>query len=261
MTEARTGAPVVSTDAGPAPLPTVWDVPPKLAPRATVLLLPGRGEDPLVYERFGRRLAADAYPVRVLADPSRRPEEAAAQVRAALAEPGLPGPVVLAGSDAGALFAVGLAASGEVAVDALVLAGLPVQAAAQPQATGWEDELATRTACPTHRGRLAEPGRVAPGALFNPLPREWYERADLSKVTVPVLGLHGTADPVSPLAVVRSAYAAAPHAELVSLADGRHDAFNDISHRTGAATVVLFLERLRQGGGLAPIAVNEQLWP
>jgi hypothetical protein len=34
-------------------------------------------------------------------------------------------PFVLAGSDAGALFAVGLAARGEVEVDALLLAGLP----------------------------------------------------------------------------------------------------------------------------------------
>ena len=76
---------------------------------------------------------------------------------------------------------------------------------------------------------------------------------------MPVLGLHGAADPVSPLAAVRERYAAAPHAELVSIAGGRHDAFNDITHRTAAATVVLFLERLRNGADLTPIAVRESL--
>ena len=48
-------------------------------------------------------------------------------------------------------------------------------------------------------------------------------------------------------------------AELVSIADGRHDAFNDITHRTAAATIVLFLERLRAGAALPLIAVPEQL--
>jgi hypothetical protein len=45
---------------------------------------------------------------------------------------------------------------------------------------------------------------------------------------------------------------------MVSIADGRHDAFNDITHRT-AATVILFLERLRLGADLPPIAVTERL--
>jgi hypothetical protein len=61
----------------------------------------------------------------------------------------------------------------------------------------------------------------------------------------------------SALAVAREKYATAPRAELVSIAGGRHDAFNDIMHRTVAATVILFLERLRNGAGLAPIAVRE----
>ncbi len=91
------------------------------------------------------------------------------------------------------------------------------------------------------------------------MPAGWIEQADLKAVTVPVLGLHGAADPVSALAAARARYAAAPHAELVSITDGRHDAFNDITHRTAAATIVLFLERLRNGAGLAPIAVTEPL--
>jgi hypothetical protein len=35
---------------------------------------------------------------------------------------------------------------------------------------------------------------------------------------------------------------------------GRHDVLNDLSHRTVAATIVLFLERLRLGADLPVIA-------
>ncbi|WP_435135145.1 alpha/beta hydrolase [Actinacidiphila sp. bgisy144] len=248
------------TSVNAAPAPAAWEIPPALGPRGTVVLLPGRGEDPLLYERFGTRLAADAYRVRAVADPSRWPREAAAQVREVLADADTVRPVVLAGSDAGALFAVGLVAAGEVAVDALLLAGLPTDKDADgAQSAEWEEELGTRTACPTHQGRLAAAERLERGALFRPLPPQWYDRAEFAKVAVPVLGLHGAADPVSPVDAARTAYTAAPRAELVTLADGRHDAFNDISHRSAAATVVLFLERLRQGADLAPIATREPL--
>ena len=40
---------------------------------------------------------------------------------------------------------------------------------------------------------------------------------------------------------------------------GRHDALNDLTHRTVAAAVVQFLERLRLGPGLPRIAVSETL--
>jgi pimeloyl-ACP methyl ester carboxylesterase len=249
-----------------------WDEPPGLNPRGTVIVLPGRGERPDVYERFGRRLAADAYRVRAVASPAEDPVLAEEQVRSLLDGPG---PVVVAGSDTGALFAVALAASGRLPeAAALVLAGLPAapdagpsagsESRARPEASAgntadpWQAELEARTACPTHRGKLA--GDVLRrGALSEPVPEGWIELAALKAVAVPVLGIHGAADPVSPLAAAREKYAAAPHAELVSITGGRHDAFNDITHRTAAAVIVLFLERLRNGAGLAPIAVSEPL--
>ena len=125
-------------------------------------------------------------------------------------------------------------------------------------ADSWEAELEARTACPTHRGRLAGP-ILRRGALYEPVPDGWLDLADLKAVTVPVLGIHGAADPISPLAAARERYAAAQHAELVSITDGRHDAFNDITHRTAAATIILFLERLRLGTDLPPIAVREEV--
>ena len=91
------------------------------------------------------------------------------------------------------------------------------------------------------------------------MPAGWESLADLGKLAVPVLGLHGTADPVSPLDAARERYRQAPRAELISIAGGVHDVLNDVTHRTVAATIVLFLERLRLGAELPPIAVSEKL--
>ena len=88
-----------------------WDEPEGLNPRGTVIIVPGRGERPAVYERFGRRISADAYRVRAVASPVEDPALAEKQVRSLLDGPK---PVVLAGSDTGALFAVALVASGRL---------------------------------------------------------------------------------------------------------------------------------------------------
>jgi len=250
-----------------------WTQPSGIAPRGTLVLIPGRGESPELYERFGRRISSDGYRVHAVADPVADPALATSQVLAVAAEPR---PYVLAGSDTGALFAAGLVASGRVtAADAVVLAGLPAPpeptaaeptaaepagsaAADAPPAGSWEAELEARTACPTHRGRLAGQG-LRRGALYEPVPDGWEALADLGRITQPALGLHGAADPVSPLADARQRYAQAPQAELVSIAGGVHDVLNDVTHRTVAATIVLFLERLRLGAELPPIAVSEKL--
>ena len=237
-----------------------WGEPDGVNPRGTLIVLPGRGEGPELYERFGRRIAADAYRVHALADPVADPALTTSQVLAITADVR---PYVLVGSDTGALFAAGLVASGQVTgVDAVVLAGLPTDpepaADGGPGAGSWEAELAARTACPTHRGRLAGQG-LRRGALFEPVPAGWESLADLGRLAVPVLGLHGTADPVSPLDAARERYRQAPRAELVGIAGGVHDVLNDVTHRTVAATVVLFLERLRLGAELPPIAVSEKL--
>jgi pimeloyl-ACP methyl ester carboxylesterase len=237
-----------------------WSEPEGVAPRGMLIVIPGRGEGPELYERFGRRIAGDAYRVHVVSDPVGDPARTTSEVLAITAEVR---PYVLVGSDTGALFAAGLVASGQVAgVDAVVLAGLPTAAspavADGPSGESWEDELAARTACPTHRGRLAGQG-LRRGALFEPVPAGWESLADLARIRQPALGLHGTADPVSPLDAARERYRQAPRAELVSIAGGVHDVLNDVTHRTVAATIVLFLERLRLGAELPPIAVSEKL--
>lgn len=76
-----------------------WNEPDGLVARGTVVVIPGRGELPTVYERFGRRLAGDAYRVRVVADPVVDAELARTQISGLLDDPGWPAPRVLAGSD------------------------------------------------------------------------------------------------------------------------------------------------------------------
>ncbi|MFI0771668.1 alpha/beta hydrolase [Streptomyces sp. NPDC021218] len=232
-----------------------WDEPEGIAPRGTLVLFPGRGEHGGVYERFGRRIAADGYRVRALEDASADPEAVTEAATKLLRDETLPGPVVLVGSDTGASHAARLAGLGTPGPDALILAGLPT--AARPTATGaadWEDELDRRTACPTHRGRLTADSAFRRGALEDP---SALESPALEGISVPVLGLHGAEDTVSPLDEVRRVYRGLPGAELVSLAGTRHDVLNDVTHRTAAATVVLFLERLRSDPGLPLIAVPE----
>lgn len=224
-----------------------WDEPEGLAARGTLIVLAGRGEHGGVYERFGRRLAFDAYRVRALGDPAADPSvlDEAAKL---LADESLPGPKVLVGSDTGALYAARLAEERTVDVDALILVGLPVS----PWTAGsWEAEVEARTACPTHQGRLTNDADFRRDALDSlpdlPAPR-------LDRVDVPVLALHGKDDTVSP---VDQALAAYQGARTVVFDGGRHDVLNDALHRTVAATVVLFLERLRLSPEL-PLIAEEQ---
>ncbi|WP_328442162.1 lysophospholipase [Streptomyces sp. NBC_00444] len=233
-----------------------WDEPEGIAPRGTLVVLPGRGEHGGVYERFGRRVAADGYRVRALTDPSPDPEPVTDQAAKLLRDETLPGPRVLVGSDAGALYAASLAARGTPGLDALILVGLPTAPHATAPAPDWETELDQRTACPTHRGRLTSDDAFRRDALTAPAPAELPA---LDGISAPVLALHGTDDTVSPLPEAARAYRALPGVELVSLARTRHDALNDVTHRTAAATIVLFLERLRLSPDLAPIAVREDL--
>ncbi len=235
-----------------------WDQPDGLAPRARVVLIPGRGEHPGIYARFGRRLSFDAYQVRVTADPTVAADAVAEQVAEALADTPEGALRVLAGSDSGAVFAASLVASGRQAVEGVLLAGLLATTGAEAAAaTGasadWAGELDQRTDCPTHRNLLDADGKLRRGALADAVPAEWFAEAELGRIEVPLLGLHGEQDTVSPLAAVSPLYEKAPRAQLAVVRAGRHDILNGINHRSVAATVTLFLERLRLGPTLPDI--------
>jgi alpha-beta hydrolase superfamily lysophospholipase len=237
---------------------TTWTEPDPVPLRGTLIVLPGRGESARVYERFGRRLAADAYRVHLVASPADDPDRTRDQVLGLLEEADAETPRIVVGSDAGAAYAAYLAAGKELpGVTALILAGLPTTGAAAV-ARDWAGELEARTSCPTHRARITEAG-VRPAELFTDLPADWFDENAPTRIDLPVLGVHGLADPISTFDDARGWYAAAPRAELVSIADAPHDVLNDKTHRTVAASIVLFLERLKNGGELAPIATTEPL--
>jgi alpha-beta hydrolase superfamily lysophospholipase len=231
--------------------PTAWDEPAGLAARGTVVVLTGRGETPASYQRFGRRLAADAYRVRVVPLDLDYLETAREEVAALLADDSLPAPKVLAGSDTGATFAARLA--GELtSVDGVVLAGpaLPESALID----GWEDELEARTACPTHRRVISDDDGFVRGALVRPVPSGW----DVSDPAKPALVLHGSADPVTPPDAAFAPFDDVKTAQLRLVTGAHHDVLNDVSHRSVAATVVLFLESLKLGSDLPVIVEHVQ---
>jgi alpha-beta hydrolase superfamily lysophospholipase len=228
-----------------------WDEPEGIAPRGTVIVAAGRGETTDAYGRFGRRISTDGYRVRALSDVTADVEASLAAAGKLLVDDSLPGPKVVVGSDTGALFALTLAARRAPGLEALILAGLPVADARPPTVNllGWDAELEARSACPTHRGVLGG-GAVTPGVLLSAqIPTELIGDTGIAPA-VPTLGLHGDADLISPLPAARGRYPGT----LVTIAGGRHDVLNDVTHRTVAATIILFLERLRLGADLPEIA-------
>lgn len=225
---------------------TSWDEPAGGTPRGTLILLPGRGDTPASYARFGARLAADAYKVRLVPVDLEDLADATDRVGKLIADESLPSPKVLVGSDTGATLAALLGP--ELPVDAVVLAGM-----ALPESGGvdsWEDEVAARTACPVHRRLIAEDAGFERGALNAPLP---WTALDLAAPAKPVLVLHGAADTITAAATATAPYVGAPGAWVRLVENGRHDVLNDASHRCVAAVLVLFLESLRLGPELPEI--------
>jgi pimeloyl-ACP methyl ester carboxylesterase len=215
-----------------------FDEPAGLSPRGTLIVLAGRGESAGVYERFGRRISADSWRVRVI-DDARDAAAARDQALALLADGGLPAPRVLVGSDAGAALALQVAAAHPDSLDALILVGLPTNAS--HRAAGSEAEL--RSACPVHGRTLEDASLVEPGALGEELAAE-FALPPLVGLACPVLAIHGDADAVVPLPEAVPAYRSVS-AQILVVRGARHDALNDVSHRSVAASIVLFLEQLK----------------
>ncbi|MFT4084002.1 MAG: alpha/beta hydrolase [Nocardioides sp.] len=240
-----------------------WDEPDGLAPRGTLILLPGRGESAATYGRLGRRLSADAYKVRYVEIDLDDLDAARDRVADLLDDADLPAPKVLLGADTGAAVAAALAA--DPRVDAAVIAGLALPSAdtagsgisgsETPQSAGstdWDAELEARSACPAHRRVLSEDPEFDRGSLSLPVPPGLVP----APTDKPVLVLHGSADPVTLAADAFDEFRDVDGAELRLITGAHHDVLNDLSHRSVAATVILFLEHLKLGAG-APAIVHQ----
>ncbi|MFD8464593.1 alpha/beta hydrolase [Streptomyces cyaneofuscatus] len=232
--------------------------------RGTVVVVPGRGETRDTYTRLGRRLAADAYRVRVVDavhldadDPAGSLTRFGAQVAEAVAgtagPDGVARPVVLVGADTGAVAVAALLGSGEsAAADAVVLAGLPARTAASAD---WDDELDVRTFCPAHRSTLSGDSGFRRGALDEAVPEALLTAAYESEAEVPALILTGDADPLADRDALTRTAKFLPRARLSIVRDAHHDVLNDMQHRSVAAEIVTFLEALRNE--LVPLVTVE----
>jgi hypothetical protein len=175
-------------------------------PRASLALLPGRGESIEPFERLAFRLALDGYAVTYFAPGADTP--------AALGEIRLPGiPLVLLGSDTGALRALTAAGSPAVRPDAVVLLGLPL----------------------LHL--------VVAGQRLDTYPPR-------SLPDLPILLVHGAGDPVSPLSLIRMTTRTAPRCRL-DVVPGGHQILGGPSGWSVPARILLFVDGLT-GPGTGP---------
>ncbi|WOX15203.1 alpha/beta hydrolase [Streptomyces sp. N50] len=227
--------------------------------RGTVLVVPGRGETRATYARFGRRLAADAYRVRVIDAPDLDTEDLpalAARITTAAedttAEDGVAGPLVLVGADSGAAAVAALLGQDSgTRPDAVILAGLPGRAPAVTATAGtWDEELDVRTSCPAHRGLLTQDTEVRRGSLDDAVPEAvltaaYDSAASDSAAAVPVLLLVGDSDPLADHEALAHTAKSLGRARLSVVHGAHHDVLNDLQHRSVAAEVVTFLETLR----------------
>lgn len=245
-----------------------FEGPTELRTRGTVLVAPGRGETSATYGRFGRRIAADSYRVRVLPEPQPADSADAAlhqlgdALTAALSGIGgdLVRPLVLVGADISAATLAALVATDALdaawSPDALVLAGLPGYGGHEIEG-GWESELDARSHCPVHRGVLSGDATLERGVLSAPVDDAVLDLAYGSTSDRPQLLLVGDADPLADRDLLTRAAKALPAAGLSVVHGAHHDVLNDLQHRSVAAAVVTFLEIVKGGLPLQPIVRSE----
>jgi alpha-beta hydrolase superfamily lysophospholipase len=225
------------------------------AVRGTVVVIGGRGESPEVYERFADRIAVDGYRISAFGD-SRANEDAVVDEVRRLLDATEAGPKLLVASDSGVAIAWRAIASGRIDVDGVVSAGALTAEGAS--AVEGALEIEQRTACPVHRGRLAREGVLTTGALTSAAASDEVDVDLARRILVPALVFHGDSDTLSDPDDAFDVYAALPNARVFALQGGKHDVLNDLTHRTVAAEVVQFVERLRTPDqGLVEVTFRE----
>ena len=212
-------------------------------PRGTVVVLGGRGESAEVYTRFADRIAVDGYRVVALPDVSATESSFIAVARRVFDE-NTAGPRLLVASDAAVAHGLRAVTEGDLVVDGVVVAGT-LTLTGTVELSSADDEIAERTSCPVHRVRLAGEGVLAAGALTRSTPRDEVDGELAARIPVPVLALHGDHDGISRLEPAIDVLGGIRDARIFVLEGGKHDVLNDVTHRSVAAEIVQFLERLR----------------
>lgn len=198
------------------------DRPDGQVPRGTIIVLGGRGESAELYRTFATQLAAAGFAVTVFGDITGDLPSARSGIAMILSDNRFTAPKVLVGSDTGALLALRLGIHAELGINGIVIAGAPVGAGPSSR------RLALVGAEPQDGQEVPESLRVV----------------DPQHVQAPVLALHGRDDSVAPMDSALEIYRAIPHSEIVMIDTSRHQILDGVTHRTAAATIVAFLERL-----------------
>jgi alpha-beta hydrolase superfamily lysophospholipase len=226
------------------------------AVRGTVVVLGGRGESPEVYERFADRISVDGYRIVAFGDAAGRSDDVVAAAREAL-DATEAGPRVVVGSDSGVALAWRAIAEGRLAATGVISAG--ALTAAGVSTVEGADEIEARTACPVHRGKLGRDGVLATGALTTATDSDEVDDVLASSIQIPALVFHGERDTISDFDRAQDVYDLLPDARVFALEGGLHDVLNDVTHRSVAAEVVQFLERLRTPeSGLRPVVRRDR---
>lgn len=85
-------------------------------------------------------------------------------------------------------------------------------------------------------------------SLARELDKAWDRfGADLPKLTVPTLAVHGDADPIAPVGAVRAYAEQIEPLQIAEFPGARHDILNETVHREVAAAIVDFIDALGLG--------------
>lgn len=194
--------------------------------RGNVILLAGLDERAADFELLTDQLLLTGFRVTIFDDVSVDVEASRLGVLQVLRDSTLDRPLILVGSDLGAVLAAGLIASGEARVAAAVLGNLVTPASRPSTVT-----VADFAAADLREARLPTGIRLA----------------DAHDVLVPSLVFHGDSDDVTGVADAVSWASQLPFGSLRLVPEGDHHVLTGAERRTIAASIVLFLERQRAG--------------
>jgi alpha-beta hydrolase superfamily lysophospholipase len=242
-----------------------WRVPPPRA--AAVVFLHGFGEHSGLYHRYGHALNGAGIELWALDEIGHGLTEGErAFIRSvddlvengrrltALAEAAQPGqPVWLAGHSLGAAAAAVSAVRDPGRYAGLILSGAAISpldwvlALAGDDAPELDLDPAGLSADPFYLDELAHDplaftSAASERSLADVLPAAWDELAsDFAQVALPVLLVHGSDDPVVPVAHAREWAGRLKRARLAEFPGARHDILNETVHRDVAAAITDFV--------------------
>lgn len=208
--------------------------------RGSVVILAGLDEAPGDFALLTEVLLLAGYAVTIFGDVSVDPRASSEGVARLLAST-LVRPVIVVGTDFGAVLALSLAvesASTAARVDAVVIGGL-VTRSSRASTVPIADFDAV-TASVTASGGAAD-------ALLEPRIPHGFRLPDAQHVRLPTLVLHGDADDVTAVADAVSWASLLPFGSLRLVPGGDHHVLVGEARRTIAASIVLFIERHRAG--------------